>query len=84
MDPYKVLGVPQDAPARTIKRAFYRLALQHHPDKLPPSADAASRAAAEEHFQHDAIRYSRPPIGHHPGGSIQNGVNQHQIKAIFN
>lgn len=51
MDPYAVLGVPRDAPARTIKRAFYRLALQHHPDKLPQSTDAAARAAAEEHFK---------------------------------
>lgn len=38
MDPYRELGVARGASDREIKRAFHRLALLHHPDKLPPSA----------------------------------------------
>lgn len=32
-DPYSILGVPKDADEDTIKKAYRRLALQHHPDK---------------------------------------------------
>ena len=33
MDPYKVLGVPQGADQETIKKAYYKLVKQYHPDK---------------------------------------------------
>src|SRR6185369_11029233 len=32
-DYYEVLGVPKDASADEIKKAFRRAAVQHHPDK---------------------------------------------------
>ena len=32
-DYYKVLGVSRDADERTIKKAYRRLAREHHPDK---------------------------------------------------
>ena len=72
-DYYGVLGVPQDADAATIKKAFRRLARRYHPDvsQVPDAAarmaelneahavlgDAAARAA------HDASRSARGPGG---------------------
>nr|XP_027105048.1 chaperone protein dnaJ 50-like isoform X2 [Coffea arabica] len=34
-DCYDLLGVPQNANASEIKKAYYRLSLKHHPDKNP-------------------------------------------------
>ena len=36
-DHYRVLGVPDDASAHEIRRAYRRLARQHHPDRNPAS-----------------------------------------------
>ena len=33
-DPYKILGITQDASREEIKAAFKRLAAQYHPDKV--------------------------------------------------
>jgi curved DNA-binding protein CbpA len=41
-NPYQVLGVPDDASAEEIHRAYRRLARRHHPD-LNADADADTR-----------------------------------------
>jgi curved DNA-binding protein len=40
-DHYRVLGVPRDASMREIRRAYRRLARQHHPDVSPHPGDSA-------------------------------------------
>jgi molecular chaperone DnaJ len=39
-DFYEILGVPRDADADTIKRAYRRLAMEHHPDRNQGSSEA--------------------------------------------
>lgn len=46
-DYYEVLGVPRDASAADIKKAYRTLARKHHPDLQPPE----SRAQATQRFQ---------------------------------
>ena len=45
LDPYQVLGVPRQASEAEIRKAFRRLAAEHHPDRNP------DRPSAKERFQ---------------------------------
>lgn len=51
-DFYEVLGVARDADERAIKKAYRKLALQHHPDRNPGDAEA------EEKFKLAAEAYA--------------------------
>lgn len=50
---YQTLGVPRNASASDIKKAYRKLALKHHPDKVPPE----NRAKAEHEFKEIAKAY---------------------------
>lgn len=49
-DAYKVLGVSPDASDAEVKKAYRRLALEHHPDRVAKLGDDV-RKAAEKKFQ---------------------------------
>ncbi len=40
---YEVLGVSRDADSATLKSAFRKLAMEHHPDRNDGCTDAESR-----------------------------------------
>lgn len=57
MNPYKVLGVSEDADEETIKRAYRELVKKYHPDKYVnnPLADLASEKLKEINEAYDML-----------------------------
>ena len=53
-DFYQILGVPENATTDQIKKAFRRLAKQHHPDRNPNNPQAVERFK-EVNEAHDAL-----------------------------
>ncbi len=59
MSPYEVLGVGPNASDREIRRAYRRLALQHHPDR---SDDSSAASHYEElHAAYETLLGEPPP-----------------------
>ncbi|KAH9888848.1 DnaJ-domain-containing protein [Cubamyces lactineus] len=48
---YDILGIPQNATADEVRKAYKTKALETHPDKLPPDADEVEVEAAEAQFR---------------------------------
>lgn len=46
MNPYEVIGVRRNSSAKTILKAYRRLAMEHHPDRNPGDEEAAARFEA--------------------------------------
>lgn len=55
--PYEILGVDKNATLKHIKLSYRKLALLHHPDKLPPNASESERKAAHSKFAAIANSY---------------------------
>jgi len=77
-DYYEVLGVPKNAEADAIKRAYRKIALRYHPDKNPGNAEAEERfkesAEAYEVLSHTEKRAAYDRFGHAGvGGGPQFG-----------
>jgi hypothetical protein len=71
-DPFAVLGVPPNAGPAELRDAFRRLALLHHPDRLPSDAEAPDRFKRVVRAYRAALRGacsnapSPPPEGPRP------------------
>lgn len=68
-DYYEALGVSKDASADEIKKAFRRLAIQHHPDRGGNEAEFREINEAYEVLKDDAKRKRYDQFGHAGVGS---------------
>ena len=48
--PYEILGVDKNATLKHIKLSYRKLALIHHPDKLPPNASESEKKSSHKSF----------------------------------
>ena len=90
-DYYEVLGVSKSASADEIKKAYRKLAIQHHPDKNPddPSAEDKFKEAAEayEVLSSPEKKQRYDQFGHQGsgggGGGYGGGMNMDDIFSQF-
>ncbi|MGX8712492.1 MAG: TerB family tellurite resistance protein [bacterium] len=47
-DPYKVLGITKDATDEEVKKAYRRMAMKYHPDRVAGMSEEIQRNAAEQ------------------------------------
>ena len=85
-DYYRVLGVGQDASTPEIRRAYRRLARQHHPDRNPgPDSSERFRSLAEAyavlndparraHYDRTTRPHSRPLDPRSRAPAVRRGV----------
>ena len=65
-DPYKVLGITREATDDEVKKAYRRMALKYHPDRVAGMSEEMQRSAAEQMKEineaYDHIKSLRPGI----------------------
>src|SRR5438874_11408616 len=85
-DYYEILGVPRNAEEEEIKRAYRRLAMEHHPDRNVgnPEAEEKFKEAAEayEILRDPAKRHNYDRYGH-AGLEGMNVPHFHDAQSVF-
>ncbi len=65
-DPYKVLGITKDASDEDVKKAYRRMAMKYHPDRVAGMSEELQRNAAEQmkeiNSAFETIKQQRPTI----------------------
>ena len=87
-DYYEVLGVPKNADAQTIKKAYRQKAIQYHPDKNPGDKEAEEKfkeaAEAYEVLSNPEKREQYDRFGHAGvGGAAGGGFQGFDMGDIF-
>ena len=91
-DYYEVLGVPKDANASQIKKAYRKKAIEFHPDKNPDNKEAEEKfkeaAEAYEVLSNEDKKAKYDRFGHQAfaggmGGGGQGGMNMDDIFSQF-
>ncbi len=91
-DYYEVLGVSKSATADELKKAYRKVAMQHHPDRNPgdKAAEEKFKEAAEAYevlsdpqkkSQYD--RFGHAGVGNNRGGGFSGGMNMDDIFSQF-
>lgn len=86
-DYYDVLGVPKNAGADDIKKAYRKLAIQYHPDKNPGNAEAEEKfkeaSEAYEVLSDEQSRAKYDRFGHEATGAGYGGGGGADFNDIF-
>lgn len=86
-DYYEVLGVDRNADADALKRAFRKLAMQHHPDRNPGDHEAENKfkeaSEAYEVLSDETKRARYDRFGHAGVGGFEGGFQGVNINDIF-
>ena len=78
MDPYDILGIPENATLEEIKKAYRREAMKWHPDRRNNSAEAKDRFhQAAEAYKYLSENYSADRTGN----SSRQSSREHQYKS---
>eukprot|EP00980_Cylindrotheca_fusiformis_P005502 scaffold1170_cov122-Cylindrotheca_fusiformis.AAC.10 len=71
-DPYEILGIPHDADEAHIKKAYFKLARQYHPDKQTTEEDKATNGAIFARIS-DAYDLLNDPVRRYDWRSANEG-----------
>jgi DnaJ-class molecular chaperone len=87
---YEALGVGQDANPDDIKKAYFQMAFQHHPDRNPGREDEAEARFKEVTRAYEVLsdplkrsQYDQQGMGYPQAGNLADLFNSPNVRDIF-